>query len=171
MNKFIPVVMLLSVIVAACEGSGFTPAPVNAAPTIASIVDQNTSANATSSVIALTVTDDDPVGLSFAVSSDNQLVVPDAGIILTTKSGGGSITVTPVIDTLGNAFITIVVTDQSGLSATTSFLLTVIPEQASLQQFVRAEFTKAEDGMPALINAVAFDQDAENDDYADLLAQ
>ena len=78
---------------------------------------------------------------------------------------------TPVIDTLGDAFITIIVTDQAGVSASTSFLLTIAPQQVSLQQFVRSEFAKAKDGEPAFINAIAFDQDAENDDFADLLAQ
>ncbi len=109
--------------------------------------------------------------MSYDISSDNQQVVPDTGIDLVTNGASGSITVTPVIDTLGDAFITILATDQAGLSASTSFLLTIIPQQLSFQQFVRAEFAKPQDSEPALLNAVAFDQDAGNDDFADLLAQ
>ncbi len=162
-------VTLLSLMVAACGGSGSSPAPVSAAPTISAIMDQSTSANATSSAFAFTVTS--TTGLSYSANSDNQQVVPDAGLNLVTNGASGSITVTPVVDTLGDAFITIIVTDLAGLSSSTSFLLTIVPEQASMQQFVRTEFAQAEDGEPALINAVAFDQDAENDDFADLLAQ
>ncbi len=165
----IQIITLLSLLVAGCGGSGSTPAPVSTAPTISAIADQSTSANATSSAIAFTVTN--ASSLSFSVSSDNQQVVLDTGIDLTINGASGSITVTPVIDTLGDAFITILATDQAGLSASTSFLLTIIPQQLSFQQFVRAEFAKPQDSEPALVNAVAFDQDADNDDFADLLAQ
>ena len=165
----IQIITLLSLLVAGCGGSGSAPAPVSTAPTISAIADQSTSANASSSAIAFTVTS--ASSLSFSVSSDNQQVVPDAGIDLTINGANGSITVTPVIDTLGDAFITILVTDQSGLSASTSFLLTIIAQQLSFQQFVRAEFAKPQDSEPTLVNAVAFDQDADNDDFADLLAQ
>ena len=165
----IQIVTLLSLMVAGCGGSGSAPAPISTAPTISAIADQSTSANAASFAIVFSVTS--ATSLSYSVSSDNQQVVPDAGLNLVTNSASGSITVTPVVDTLGDAFITIIVTDLAGLSASTSFLLTIVPEQASMQQFVRTEFAQAEDGEPALINAVAFDQDAENDDFADLLAQ
>jgi len=165
----IQIITLLSLLVAGCGGSGSAPAPVSTAPTISAIADQSTSANVSSSAIAFTVTS--ASSLSFGVSSDNQQVVPDAGIDLTINGASGSITVTPVIDTLGDAFITILATDQAGLSASTSFLLTINPQQLSFQQFVRAEFAKPQDSEPALVNAVAFDQDADNDDFADLLAQ
>ena len=165
----IQIITLLSLLVAGCGGSGSAPAPVSTAPTLSAIADQSTNATASSSAIAFTVTS--ASSLSFSISSDNQQVVPDAGIDLTINGASGSITVTPVIDTLGDAFITILATDQAGLSASTSFLLTIIPQQLSFQQFVRAEFAKPQDSEPALVNAVAFDQDADNDDFADLLAQ
>ena len=170
MKYQIQIALLMSLLVAGCGGSGSSPAPINAAPpTISSIPNQSTSANVASSAIAFAVTSTS--SLSFSTSSDNQQVVPDSGLNLVSNGSGGSITVTPVIDTLGDAFITIIVTDQAGLKASTSFLLTIVPQQASLQQFVRTEFAQAEDGQPAFINAIAFDQDAENDDFADLLAQ
>jgi hypothetical protein len=165
----IQIVTLLCLLVAGCGGSGSSQVPVNTAPTISTIADQSTSANVTSSAIPFTVTS--ATSLSFSTSSDNQQVVPDSGLDLVSNGASGSITVTPIVDTLGDAFITIIVTDQAGLSASTSFLLTIIPRQVSLQQFVRTEFARVEDGEPALINAVAFVQDAENDDFADLLAQ
>ncbi len=165
----IQIAALLVLLVAGCGGSGSSTAPVNTAPTISTIPDHSTSANATSMAISFAVTSTG--GLSYNVSSDNQQVVPDSGLDLVSNGASGSITVTPVIDTVGDAFITIIATDPAGLSASTSFLLTVVPQQRSLQQFVRTEFARAEDGAPELINAVAFDQDAENDDFADLLQQ
>lgn len=163
------VALLLVFLVAGCGGSGSSTAPVNTAPTISAIPDQTTSANETSMAISFAVTSNG--GLSYDVSSDNQQVISDSGLNLVSNGASGSIAVTPVIDTVGDAFITIIVTDPAGLSASTSFLLTVVPQQKSLQQFVRTEFAQAEDGSPELINAIAFDQDAENDDFADLLAQ
>ena len=167
----IHIATLLSLLVAGCGGSGSSPAPVNAAPTISAIADQNTTANEQSAAIAFTVMDEQISNLSISASSDNQQVVPDSELVLGGSGTMRSVTITPVIDTLGDAFITIIVTDQAGLSASTSFLLTVVPQQVSLQQFVRTTFADAEDGDPALINAIAFDQDADNDDFADLLAQ
>ncbi len=169
MKYQVQIALLMSLLVAGCGGSGSSPAPFNTAPTISTIPDQSTSANAASSAIAFTVTS--ATGLSFSTSSDNQQVVPDSGLDLVSNGASGSITVTPVIDTLGDAFVTIIVSDQAGLKASTSFLLTIVPQQASLQQFVRTEFAQAQDGEPALINAIAFNQDAQNDDFADLLAQ
>ena len=115
------IITLLSLLVVGCGGSGSAPAPVIMAPTISAIADQSASANVSSSAIAFTVTS--ASSLSFSVNSDNQQVVPDAVIDLTINGASGSITVTPVIDTLGDAFITILATDQAGLSASTSFLL------------------------------------------------
>lgn len=163
------VATLCGLIVAGCGGSNSSPAPINIAPTISAIPDQSASANVSGSPIAFTVTSS--TELSYSVTSDNQQVVPDAGIDLESNSGGGSISATPVVDTLGDAFITIIATDQAGLAASTSFLLTVDPQSASMQQFVRDEFAAADDGQAALINAIAFDQDADDDEFADLLAQ
>ncbi len=171
MKTKIQIATLLSLLVAGCGGSGSSPAPGNLAPTISAIADQNTTANEQSAAIAFTVTDEQASNLSISASSDRQQVVPDSELVLGGSGTMRSVTITPVIDTLGDAFITIIVTDQAGLSASTSFLLTVVPQQVSLQQFVRTTFADAEDGDPALINAIAFDQDADNDDFADLLAQ
>jgi len=168
------IVALLVLLVAACDGSGSSTAPVNTAPTISEIPDQSTGANVTGTAISFAVTNFASTttgGLTYEVSSDNQQVIADSGLDLVSNDAGGSITVTPVVDKVGDAFITIIVTDPAGLAASTSFLLTVVPQQLSMQQFVRTEFARAEAGTPELINAVAFDQDAENDDFADLLAQ
>ena len=156
---------------AACGGSGDDPQPVNQAPTISAIADQSIAANGTSQPIAFSLDDENVGDLTVAVSSDRQNVVPDDGIALDGDGAARTLTVTPRIDEAGDAFITIVATDRQGLSAGTSFLLTVNPEQKSMQQFARDTFAEDADDEPALINAVEFAEDAEDDDFADLLAQ
>ena len=162
---------LVSVLVAACSGSGSDPVVGNAPPTISAIGDLNIDANNTSSAIGFTVSDEQPGNLAFTVMSDNQAVVADSGLALGGSGTSRSITATPVIDTTGDAFITIIVTDAEGLSASASFLLTVIPEVKSIQQFTRDTFALPANGEPELVNAVDFTQDADGDEFADLLTQ
>ena len=163
------IIGIAAFLIAGCDGDG--NALVNIPPTISVIADQSTPANGPSAAIAFTITDEQLANVSVSVSSDNQVVIPDANIALGGSGGARTLTVTPVIDTLGDAFITIIVTDSAGLSASRSFLLTVIPQQVSILQFTRSTFAEDEAGEPALINAVAFDQDADGDDFADLLDQ
>lgn len=163
------VVALLGLTVAACGGSGSAPV-ANLAPTISAIPDQGTAANQQSAPIAFTVTDEQASALIITAMSDNQPVVPDSGLALGGAGSNRTLSVTPAVDTLGDAFITVFATDVQGLTASVSFLLTIDPQQASMQQFTRNSFSQGEDGDPELINALQFDQDAENDDFADLLA-
>ena len=160
---------LAGLLVAGCSGNGSEP--VDDIPAITAIADQNTTANEQSIAIAFTVTDEQLANLSISVSSDNQQVIPDSGLALGGNSSGRTLTVTPTFDVLGDAFITIIVTDLSGQSASTSFLLTVVPQEQSLQQWTRAFFLEDENDAPELINAISFVQDADDDDFADLLVQ
>lgn len=171
MNFKYQVVALLGLIAAGCDGSGSLPAPVNQAPTISTIPDQSTEANQQSAPIAFTVADEQVSSLAVTAMSDNQHVVPDAALELGGAGTSRTLRATPELDMLGDAFITIFATDAQGLTASESFLLTIDPQQASMQQFTRTSFALAEDGEPGLINALQFDQDADNDDFADLLAQ
>lgn len=163
----------LTALLAGCGGSSGDRAPVdqNQAPTISAIADQATSANQESAPIAFSVMDENVTGLTISVTSDRQNVVPDSALALSGAAASRSLTATPVIDTTGDAMITIIATDDGGLSASTSFLLTVNAEQRSMAQFARDTFVTAEDDEPELVNAVEFLQDAEDDDFADLLAQ
>ncbi len=161
--------VLAGLLVAGCSGNGSEP--VDDVPTITAIADQDTTANEQSTAIVFTVTDEQLANLSSSVSSDNQQVIPDSGLALGGNGAGRTLTVTPTFDVLGDAFITIIVTDLSGQSAATSFLLTVVPEEQSLAQWTRAVFLEDENDAPELINAISFVQDADDDDFADLLAQ
>jgi len=157
-------------VIAACSSSS-NPPPVNVAPTISAIADQTTGANSPSAPITFTIVDENPEGTSLSVSSDRQQLVPDAGLALGGGGANRTITVTPLVDVIGDTLVTLVASDSDGLSGNTSFLLTVEPEQKSLQQFTRETFTVSADSTPELINAVNFAADADNDDFNDLLAQ
>lgn len=163
--------ILAPMLVAACgDGSGIDQRAGNTAPTISAIGAQAIGANSVSPIIGFTVSDERPDDLVVTAMSDNPLVVPDAGLAIGGSGSNRSITMTPVLDSVGDAFITIVVTDPEGLSASVSFLLNVDPQQESMQLFTRDLFVEDADDDPELINAVEFDQDADNDDFADLLA-
>jgi hypothetical protein len=157
-------------LIAACGGgSDSAPPAANTAPGISPIADQSTDANKQSQPISFNVSDERVDDLSFDLSSDNQQVVPNDGLTLGGSDVNRTITITPVSDTLGDAFVTVIVTDSDGLSASTSFLLTITAEQLSMQQFTRMSFAEAADDLPELVNAVEFTQDADADDFADLL--
>ncbi|MGB5258380.1 MAG: hypothetical protein WBN44_14090, partial [Woeseiaceae bacterium] len=163
---------LIPMLVAACgDGSGVNQRTGNVAPTISAIGAQAITANDTSSAIGFTVSDEQPDMLNFSVMSDNPTVIADEGLELAGGGADRTITLTPIIDTVGDTFITIVATDPGGLSAGTSFLVTVDPEQKSMQQITRQWFDGTPDGEPELVNAVEFAQDADSDDFADLLTR
>lgn len=162
----------LGFLMTACSDGGSSRRPsVNQAPGITPIGQQATPANAASAPIAFAVSDEQVDTLSLTVTSDRQQVVPDDGLLLGGTGSARSITVTPVEDVTGDTFVTIVATDAGGLSASTSFLLVVEPEQRSMQQFARDAYATDANDDPVLINAVDFAMDAEDDDFADLLAQ
>jgi hypothetical protein len=170
MNMKNQLVALVGLLVAACGGTDYSAPRANVAPTISAIADQSAVANQKSGPIAFTVSDEQTGNLSVSASSDNQQIIPDSEIELGGSGSARTLAVTPVIDSLGDAYVTVFATDQQGLTASASFLLTIDPEQLSMQQFTRVNFAEDSSGEPELVNAVEFDQDASEDDFADLLA-
>jgi len=100
----------------------------NANPTITAIAAQSTAVD-TAKAVAFTVADDStPVAsLTFALSSDNTTLVPNANLVLTGPDTNGlcSLQITPASAQTGTANITIQVTDGGGASASRSFSFTV----------------------------------------------
>ena len=170
MKVSIPSTLLLVVLAAGCGRGSDAPAP-ETAPTVSAIADQSAAANQAGNAIAFSVSDEQVSSLSIAAASDNQNVVADAGLVLGGSGTSRTLAVTPVVDTTGVVLITITVTDSANLSASSSFMLTIEAEQLSLSAFVRSSFMTSKDDDPKLINAVEFDQDAGDDDFADLIAQ
>jgi len=171
MKLKVTTIAVIGLLAAGCNGGGpgIAPAPENTAPSISTIQDQNLTANESGAAIGFSVTDEQPDDLTIVVSSDNQSVIAQSSLELGGSGVARTLTVTPVIDTLGDAFVTIDVADADGLSASTVFLLTLVPQQRSVQQFTRTMFVEDEADDPALINAVEFMQDADDDEFEDLL--
>ncbi len=170
MKTKLSVLLLVVSLLAACS-SDSSGERENIAPILSDIASVNTSANTVSQPISFRVFDENVSTLSFDVTSDRTAVVSNDAIQVAGSGSSRSLEITPVEDTIGDSMITIIATDAAGLSASTSFLLTVVPEQKSMSQFARDTFTATEGDTPELINAVEFDQDADDDDFADLLAE
>ncbi|MBF0451183.1 MAG: hypothetical protein HQK75_10805, partial [Candidatus Magnetomorum sp.] len=115
------------------------------APTISNISDATIIENTTSSAISFTVTDINEQSLTITYQSSDENLISSSGIVFSgdqvLSSGNNyivnatsvattvTLTVTPETDQSGTAFITITVTDLTGMTQTTSFSLTVDPEQ------------------------------------------
>ena len=175
MKKRLAIIGALALLNAACSsGSGGgqpEPPAANLPPAVAAIPDQVIEANKPGDPIPVTLDDESPGSVSVSTMSTDTQVVADDGIAIVGNGGQRSITVTPNPDVVGDTRISVIVTDQLGLSASTSFLLSVRAEQKSMQEFVRAGMSSPADGEPELINAVEFAQDAELDDFGDLFAE
>ncbi len=164
--------VLVAALLAACSSdSTGDRQPANQPPTVSAIPATNTVANTPSQPIAFSVSDENLAALAISASSDRPELVPNDAFVIAGTGAQRSLTITPVVDRKGDAMITVIARDANGLAASSSFLLTVAAEERSMQQFARETFLGSEDDEPALINAVEFTQDADDDDFADLLAQ
>ena len=99
----------------------------NTPPTITEISDQTVIINNPTSALPFTIGDNEtPAGsLSLTGSSDNTTLVPEANIVFTGSGTNRFVTVTPATGQSGTADITVTVIDGGGLSASSSFTLTV----------------------------------------------
>lgn len=169
-TKHLALAALVS-LAAACGGGGSGSPAVNSAPAISDIADQNIDANVASTPISFSVSDERPSSVTLVATADRPEIVPDDGLLIRNDRGTGSLVVTPQPDVLGKTTVSVVATDDFGQVARVDFLLSVVAEQRSMQQFARDTFTSTEADAPTLINAVEFAQDADEDDFADLLAE
>jgi uncharacterized membrane-anchored protein len=103
-----------------------TDAPLNLAPTVTAIPDQNGDGGATP-LVNFTVGDPEtPVSqLTVSTSSSDPLLVPISSVQLAGTDGARTVRVFPTPGMTGSAIITLVVADQDGGTARTSFAVTV----------------------------------------------
>ncbi len=170
MKKLTFGVVLVASSIAACDNDGPRRAPVNEAPALSNIVAQSAMANEPTPAIGFTIQDEDPAGVTIALSSDQQDLIPDSGLTVAGSGSSRSIVAEPVADRTGSANIAVTATDVGGRTAETTFVLSIVPQQQSMQNFTRDAFGADPDGDPELINAIEFQQDADADEFADLLA-
>lgn len=141
----------------------------NFSPVISPITPTSTPAGVPIT-IPFTITDASPGTVNITASSDNAAIVPQSAIVLGGFGTARTITISPGINFLGTAVITIVATNQSGFSARTSFSLTVtqpppaqaptitnIPDLATLAgNSVSASFTVFDISGAQNVNVFAF---------------
>lgn len=169
-TKHLVTATLVSLTAACGGGSGGAPA-VDVAPTISDIADQSIDANVASTPISFSVSDERPSSVTIVASADRPEIIPEGGLLVRNERGSGSLVVTPQPDVTGETTVSVVATDDLGQTARVDFLLRVVAEQRSMQQFARDTFASTDVDLPTLINAVEFAQDANEDDFADLLAE
>ena len=164
-------VFSLASLVAACGGgSSGAPAVLDAAPDIGDIADQSIEANVSSAPIRFTVSDEDVGRVTVIASADRPELVPDEGLVLSGSGSDRTLVATPAPDVTGETTVTVTAVDAGLQSASTSFLVSVVAQQRSMQQFARDTFASGDAESPSLVNAVEFSQDADDDDFADLFA-
>ncbi|KPA18765.1 secreted protein, partial [Candidatus Magnetomorum sp. HK-1] len=97
------------------------------APEISLISDYTISANSISSMISFTATDADSASCSMSLSmtSSNPSLIPIENILSTCENDQYTIAVTPVENRIGTTLISMTITDVDGLTACTSFNITV----------------------------------------------
>jgi hypothetical protein len=95
--------------------------PINDAPTVSAIANQTVARNDTTGPIPFTVTDIDnaPSSLSVTASSSDQLLLPDARLVLGGNGTNRTITATPATNQTGTASVVIAVADGVDMASTT----------------------------------------------------
>jgi surface-anchored protein len=105
---------------------------VNDHPTISDIPNQATALSTPTGAIAFTVGDVETTAGALLVSatSSNTALVPNGNIVLGGSGANRTITLTPIADVSGTTTITLTTTDEGGLTATDTFVLSVGVNQA-----------------------------------------
>lgn len=100
---------------------------VNGPPHISSLVDQTINRNTSTVPLTVTLRDAETSAavLNLSAFADDPLLIPEANIGFSGSGGERSLMVTPRPNLTGTTRITVRVTDEGGLSAETSFNLTV----------------------------------------------
>jgi hypothetical protein len=105
-------------------------------PTISNVPDQIVEVNGSTGPLAVTVGDlETPPGeLTLTASSSNPTLVPNSSIAIGGSGSARTVTVTPVAGLTGTTTITLTV-DDGALTASDTFLLTVLPAQVHVTQW------------------------------------
>ncbi|KPA18056.1 Cadherin domain protein, partial [Candidatus Magnetomorum sp. HK-1] len=111
---------------------------------IGSIADQTTLEDISTSIISLTATDAETAtsSLIITMTSSNQTLIPDEYLLSLSNADGFSIVATPALNQYGTATISVTITDAGGLTACTSFNLTVTDvddSQYTWENFIEAD--------------------------------
>lgn len=109
---------------------------INQPPTISAIANQTTRENTPTSPIVFSINDPDTplANLKLIASSFNTALVPDANIVFAGAGTNRTVTITPAPNTNGVVNITIIVEENTGGRATSSFALTITRVQPTIRR-------------------------------------
>ncbi len=100
---------------------------LNDAPVISTITDQTTNEDTPVGPLAFTVTDADPLdSLTVTAASDDQILLPNANIVLGGSGTDRTITLTPAANASGGPVIITLTADDGTTNTVETFVLTVI---------------------------------------------
>ena len=100
--------------------------PANTAPTLSPFTNVHTVVNTPFDAIDFTISDLEDNITSISVTSSDQVVIPDANLVITGLGANRTLNITPAADQHGNSVITVIVMDAGGLIATQAFNAMVI---------------------------------------------
>lgn len=132
----------IALTVAACGGGGGSsdsavpPAAANKAPTVSSVQGQSVAQDASSDVIAFSVSDPEATAVAVTAESSNPEVISADGIQLQGNDEARALVLTPMEGAAGTSTVTLTATDAAGASTQQSFDVTVTSEQRSFREMV-----------------------------------
>ena len=133
---------LLTLALAACGGGGSSdpavtpPAAANAPPTISTVQSKSVAQDASSDVVAFSVSDPEATAVSVTVESSNPEVISADGVQLQGNDASRGFVLTPMEGAAGTSTVTLIATDAQGLSTRQPFEVTVTSEQRSFREMV-----------------------------------
>lgn len=176
-------IVLLPLCLLGCSGGGGggnavvappigQPAPpvVNQPPTIGAVADVQVNGNGQANA-TVTIGDDLTAAdaLMLNAGADNAKLVPQDALTISTAGSQRSVAITPTVDELGVAQVSLTVTDAAGLTASTQFRVDVVAVQKSVALLAREMASADAEDEPTLLNTLDLLDDAEADDFTDLL--
>jgi len=166
--------MLLAVLIGGCGGggsrSGNAPAAQNAPPMLSAIPAQTIDQDTSTAALPFTVSDDGGIdGVTLAVSSNDETIVPASGIVLGGSGANRTVTVTPLEDATGQVNVAITAKDAQGVQSALTVAVNVRAVQRSFSSFATATFSQMENDAAAQVSGFTFVQDAGDTTFDPLL--
>ena len=165
---------VLTLALAACGGGGGSsdptvtepPAAANAPPTISTVQSQSVAQDASSDVIAFSVSDAEASAVSVTVeSSDPELISAD-GVQLQGNDASRGLVLIPIDGASGTSTVTLIATDAAGLSTRQSFEVAVTSEQRSFREMVGAAHAQEAESEGEEIAGYSWVDNPEDDETA-----
>jgi len=157
----------VTLVVAACSNNDKDrdppPPMANQAPTVSAITAKAASQDTVVGPIDFTVGDDvTPVNQVTVTATADGAVFAADGLVITGTGTTRMLTLTPLEAATGVANVTLTAIDAEGLTATSTFAVTVSSNPASVREVTLSTFAKGELADATPVNGFTFTQDADD---------